>query len=117
MLDGEFFSDEYLMKDYIVLDKGTAWKLFGALNVTGMTVEIGGVPFIVAGVYEPMDIPLAKEAGLVLTSAGASFPYGVDPDDSNIRIAPTFPTLPELNKALDLLCTVIKLVCHKDYEN
>ena len=64
MLDGEFFSDEYLMKDYIVLDKGTAWKLFGALNVTGMTVEIGGVPFIVAGVYEPMDIPLAKEAGL-----------------------------------------------------
>jgi len=62
-------------------------------------------------------VSMAKEAGLVLTSAGASFPYGVDPDDSNIRIAPTFPTLPELNKALDLLCTVIKLVCHKDYEN
>lgn len=64
MIDGECFSDEYLMQDYVVLDKGTAWKLFGALNVTGMTVEIGGVPFIVAGVYEPMDIPLAQEAGL-----------------------------------------------------
>lgn len=63
MIDGEVFSEEYLMKDYVVLDKNTAWKLFGALNVTGMTVDIGGVPFIVAGVYEPMDIPLAKEAG------------------------------------------------------
>ena len=64
MIDGELFSDEYLMRDYVVLEKGTAWKLFGALNVTGMTVEIGGVPFIVAGVYEPTEIPLAKEAGL-----------------------------------------------------
>lgn len=64
MIDGECFNEEYLMQDYVILDKGTAWKLFGALNVTGMTVDIGGVPFIVAGVYEPADIPLAKEAGL-----------------------------------------------------
>ncbi len=62
-------------------------------------------------------VSMAKEAGLVLTSAGASYPYGFDPDDSNIRISPTYPTLDELNKALDLLCTVVKIACHKDYEN
>ena len=61
-------------------------------------------------------VALAKEAGLVLTPAGASFPYGNDPDDSNIRIAPTYPTPAELNQALELLCTVVKLVCHKDFE-
>lgn len=64
MIDGECFTDDYLMQDYVVLDKTTAWNLFGALNVTGMTVDIGGVPFIVAGVYEPTNVPLAKEAGL-----------------------------------------------------
>ncbi len=62
-------------------------------------------------------VALAKEAGLILTPAGASFPYGVDPDDTNIRIAPTYPTLPELEQALELLCTVIKLVCSEGYED
>lgn len=61
-------------------------------------------------------VALAKEAGLVLTPAGASFPYGKDPLDSNIRIAPTYPTADELKKALELLCVVVKLVCHEDYE-
>ncbi len=61
-------------------------------------------------------VSLAKDAGLVLTPAGASFPYGVDPDDSNIRIAPTYPTLEELEKALELLCVVVKLVCSEGYE-
>jgi aspartate/methionine/tyrosine aminotransferase len=61
-------------------------------------------------------VALAKEAGLVLTPAGASFPYGKDPLDSNIRIAPTYPTIEELKKALELLCVVVKLVCHSDYE-
>ncbi len=61
-------------------------------------------------------VSLAKEAGLALTPAGASFPYGKDPDDTNIRISPTYPTLDELKQALELLCTVVKLVCHKDFE-
>lgn len=62
-------------------------------------------------------VALSKEAGLVLTPAGASFPYGIDPEDANIRIAPTYPTLTELEDALDLLCTVVKLVCLEGYED
>ena len=52
----------------------------------------------------------AKEAGLVLTPAGASFPYGKDPKDSNIRIAPTYPSLDELEKAGQLFVLCVKLV-------
>lgn len=55
-------------------------------------------------------VQLAKEAGVTLTSAGATFPYGVDPKDQNIRIAPTYPTLPELKTAIVVLCICIKLV-------
>jgi DNA-binding transcriptional MocR family regulator len=53
---------------------------------------------------------LCKQAGLNLTAAGATYPYGVDPDDSNIRIAPSFPMPDELQTATELLCTVTKLV-------
>lgn len=52
---------------------------------------------------------LCKEAGLVLTNVGATFPYGVDPKDSNLRIAPTFPTNEDLQKACDVLCLCVKL--------
>ena len=51
-----------------------------------------------------------KEAGMVLTGAGATYPYGKDPKDSNIRIAPTFPTLEELAQAADLFVLCVKLV-------
>lgn len=52
---------------------------------------------------------LCKEAGVVLTPVGATYPYGIDPDNSNIRIAPTFPNVEELNKAVEILCVCIKL--------
>lgn len=52
---------------------------------------------------------LCKEAGLTLTSVGATYPYGIDPDDSNIRIAPSFPDVDELEKAVELLCICVKL--------
>lgn len=52
----------------------------------------------------------AKEAGVVMTNAGATFPYGKDPKDSNIRIAPSFPTPEELAVAADVFVLSVKLV-------
>lgn len=51
-----------------------------------------------------------KEAGVKLTGAGATFPYGKDPKDSNIRIAPSFPTPEEMKQAADLFVLCVKLV-------
>ncbi len=54
-------------------------------------------------------VRLAKEAGVTLTGAGATYPYGKDPQDSNIRIAPSFPVQEELIQAMDLFCLCAKL--------
>lgn len=51
-----------------------------------------------------------KEAGMVLTGAGATYPYGKDPQDSNIRIAPSYPTLEEIKEATKLFALCVKLV-------
>ena len=51
---------------------------------------------------------LCKEAGLTLTNVGATFPYGIDPRDRNLRIAPTFPKNDDLAKACDVLCLCVK---------
>ena len=86
-------------------------KLTGLADVE-WTIPTGGY-------FISLDVPtgtakrvvaMAKEAGVTLTPAGATFPYGKDPNDRNIRIAPTFPTVEELNKALDILCCCVKIV-------
>ena len=51
-----------------------------------------------------------KDAGVIMTDAGATYPYGKDPKDTNIRIAPTFPTLEEIQKAAELFVLCVKLV-------
>lgn len=55
-------------------------------------------------------VSLAKELGVTLTPAGAPWPYCNDPRDTNIRIAPTYPTLDELGQALDVFVVAVKLV-------
>jgi len=54
-------------------------------------------------------VGLCKEAGVVLTGAGATYPYGNDPADSNIRIAPSYPPVDELKKSMELFCLCVKL--------
>lgn len=70
------------------------------------------------GYFVSLDVPegtasrvvlLAKEAGIALTPAGASFPHGRDPRDSNIRIAPSFPSMEDLRTAMDGLATCVLL--------
>ena len=54
-------------------------------------------------------IALAKEAGITLTPAGAAYPYGVDPEDSHIRIAPSFPSLGEITQAAEGIALALKV--------
>ena len=54
-------------------------------------------------------LALCKEAGVVMTSAGATFPNGIDPRDRNIRIAPSLPPVSELEAAIDVFCVCLRL--------
>ena len=61
-------------------------------------------------------LTLCKEAGVVMTSAGATFPYGADPKDSNIRVAPSLPPLEELEQAMDVFCCCLKLAALEEMQ-
>ena len=62
-------------------------------------------------------VGLCKEAGVVLTGAGATFPYGNDPKDSNIRIAPSYPPVEELQAAMEIFCISVKLAAAEKFLN
>ncbi len=58
---------------------------------------------------------LARSVGVTLTNAGSTYPYGRDPYNSNLRIAPSYPELDELEKAIEILCSCIKVACAEKY--
>ena len=93
----------------------TLEKELGGLGIGKWTNPIGG--YFIS--FDSLDgcakeiVKTAKEAGVVMTGAGATYPYGKDPKDSNIRIAPTYPTEEELQKACDLFVVCVKLVSLK----
>ncbi len=62
-------------------------------------------------------LELAAQAGVTMTDAGATYPYGKDPEDSNIRIAPSLPPVEELEKAMDVFCTCLKLAALEKLKN
>ncbi|MFC9787024.1 aminotransferase class I/II-fold pyridoxal phosphate-dependent enzyme [Rhodococcus sp. NPDC127528] len=83
----------------------------GASKVASWTEPKGGY-FISLDVVEGTAkrvIGLAKDAGIALTAAGSAFPYGTDPDDKNIRLAPSFPSMEDLETAMDGVATCVLL--------
>lgn len=62
-------------------------------------------------------VALAKAAGIAVTEAGASFPYRKDPDDKNIRVAPSYPSMSELRNAVDGLATCALLAASESLLN
>ena len=68
-----------------------------------------GVTMLNTSSVDLLFVAKCKEAGMVLTGAGATFPYGKDPEDSNIRIAPTFPSIEEMEVASKVFVLCVKL--------
>ena len=87
-------------------------KELGGLGIGEWTKPLGGyfISFDALEGCAKAIVAKCKEAGVVLTGAGATFPYGKDPKDSNIRIAPTYPTPEEMAEASDLFVLCVKLV-------
>lgn len=87
----------------------------GGLEIGTWTKPLGG--YFIS--FESLDgcakeiVAACKEAGAILTDAGATYPYGNDPHDSNIRIAPSYPAMDELTQAAHLFALCVKLVSAK----
>ena len=84
----------------------------GGLGIGSWTKPMGGyfISFDAMEGCAKAIVAKCKDAGVVMTKAGATFPYGLDPKDSNIRIAPSFPTLEEMTEAAKLFALCVKLV-------
>lgn len=86
-------------------------KELGGLNIAKWTKPIGGyfIGFDAMKGCAKKIVAMCKDAGVVMTDAGATYPYGNDPDDSNIRIAPSFPTIDELKEACEVFILCVKI--------
>ena len=91
---------------------GTLEKELGGLGIGAWTTPKGGY-FISFDSLEGCAkdiVARAKKAGVIMTGAGATYPYGKDPRDSNIRIAPTYPSQEDLKTAMEIFTLCVKLV-------
>lgn len=86
-------------------------ELLGGMAGVSWTVPKGGyfIDLVTPPGAAKRTIALAKEAGITLTPAGAAYPYGIDPQDSHIRIAPSFPSLPEIAQAAEGIALALKM--------
>lgn len=87
-------SDEFAQTDLLKWNKPDGGYFISVDTLNGCAKEV---------------VRLAKEAGVVLTKAGATYPHGDDPNDSNIRLAPSFPNTAELKEAIQVFCICVKL--------
>ncbi|MDR0500102.1 MAG: aminotransferase [Coriobacteriales bacterium] len=86
-------------------------KELGSLGIGEFTTPKGGYFISFTGIPKTAKriVQLAKEAGVVLTDAGATYPYADDPTDANIRIAPTYPSIDELRSATELFALCVRI--------
>lgn len=86
-------------------------EYLGGMAGVSWTVPKGGyfIDLVTPPGAAKRTIALAKEAGITLTPAGAAYPYGIDPEDSHIRIAPSFPSLPEIAQAAEGIALALKM--------
>ena len=95
--------------------ENTLKKNLGQLNIGTWTEPRGGYFILfdsLPGCAKEI-VALMKKAGVIMTPAGATWPYGKDPNDSNIRIAPTYPTLSELQTAMETFTLCVRIASAK----
>ena len=101
-----------ILRPKFELVTGTLESELGGLGIGTWTTPRGG--YFIS--FDSLDgcakaiVAKAKKAGVVMTNAGATYPYGKDPHDSNIRIAPTYPSLEDLRTAMEIFTLCVKLV-------
>ncbi|MGN0203324.1 MAG: aminotransferase, partial [Coprococcus sp.] len=118
-----FFRDRYgveaqmrrhadILRPKFEMVEETLEEELGGLGIGTWTKPLGGyfISFDAMEGCAKAIVAKAKEAGVVMTGAGATYPYGKDPKDSNIRIAPSYPTVEELAVAAKLFALCVKLV-------
>ena len=120
----QFFGNAQGVRDHMVKHRAILAPKFAAVDAA-LTAELDGLGIAEwtkpsGGYFVNLDVmdgcatrvvELAKAAGIVLTPAGASFPHGQDPRDRNIRLAPSFPVLAEVETAMAGVATCVALAC------
>ncbi len=88
-------------------------EILGGLGIAHWTKPRGGyfISLYVNNGCARRVYQLARSVGVTLTTAGSTYPYGRDPYDANLRIAPSYPELDELSQAIEILCSCIKVAC------